>query len=236
MADALRDGNGTPTMMIKDSSTGEIKPLDTSMLTPPTSTTAWGEITGEITDQEDLQSALGGKVAGNTAITGATKTKITYDAKGLVTGGADATTADIADSTDKRYVTDAQKTVIGNTSGTNTGDNATNSQYSGLAALIATGTPQAVTITEGAGTVITRPTGYHYINFTAAISATTALASTMSDGDAYKIDLTFSNAVTVTFTGVTEEDGTTGFTYTGASGETKSIFISRTGARYIGIA
>jgi hypothetical protein len=44
--------------------------------------------------------------AKNTAITGATKTKITYDAKGLVTSGADATTADISDSTDKRYVTD----------------------------------------------------------------------------------------------------------------------------------
>jgi len=59
----------------------------------------------------------------NSAITGATKTKITYDAKGLVTNGADATTADIADSTDKRYVTDANLVVIGNTSGTNTGDN-----------------------------------------------------------------------------------------------------------------
>jgi len=33
-----------------------------------------------------------------------------------------ATTADIADSLNKRYVTDAQLTVIGNTSGTNTGD------------------------------------------------------------------------------------------------------------------
>lgn len=32
------------------------------------------------------------------------------------------TTADVADSADKRYVTDAQKTVIENTSGTNTGD------------------------------------------------------------------------------------------------------------------
>jgi hypothetical protein len=73
-------------------------------------------------------------VVANVAITGATKTKVTYDAKGLVTSGADATTADIADSADKRYCTDAQKTVIGNTSGTNTGDNATNSQYSGLAA------------------------------------------------------------------------------------------------------
>ncbi|MFN6965222.1 MAG: hypothetical protein ACK4S4_15860 [Pyrinomonadaceae bacterium] len=36
-----------------------------------------------------------------------------------------ATTADVADSTDKRYVTDAQRTVIQNTSGTNTGDEPT---------------------------------------------------------------------------------------------------------------
>lgn len=56
------------------------------------------------------------------AITGATKTKITYDANGLVTAGADATTADIADSSNKRYVTDADLTDIGNLSGTNTGD------------------------------------------------------------------------------------------------------------------
>jgi hypothetical protein len=65
---------------------------------------------------------LTSKVDGNTAITGTTKTKITYDSKGLVTSGADATTADIADSLNKRYVTDANLTVIGNTSGTNTGD------------------------------------------------------------------------------------------------------------------
>jgi hypothetical protein len=58
----------------------------------------------------------------NTAITGATKTKITYDANGLVTDGADATTADITDSANKRYVTDAKLAVLNNTSGTNTGD------------------------------------------------------------------------------------------------------------------
>lgn len=83
---------------------------------------AWGTITGTLSDQTDLQTALDTKVDENVAITGATKTKITYDAKGLVTAGADATTADIADSSNKRYVTDAQLTVIGNTSGTNTGD------------------------------------------------------------------------------------------------------------------
>ena len=75
-----------------------------------------------IADITGLQTALDGKVDENAAIVGATKTKITYDAKGLVTAGADATTADIADSTNRRYVTDAQLTVIGNTSGTNTGD------------------------------------------------------------------------------------------------------------------
>jgi hypothetical protein len=98
------------------------------------SAVAWGGVTGTLSNQTDLQTALDGKVDENSSITGATKTKVTYDAKGLVTAGADATTADIASSTDKRYVTDAQLVVVENTSGTNTGDNATNSQYSGLAA------------------------------------------------------------------------------------------------------
>lgn len=86
------------------------------------SSAVWGAITGTLSDQTDLQTALNGKVDENAPITGETKTKITYDTKGLVTSGADATTADIADSTDKRYVTDADLVVIGDTSGTNTGD------------------------------------------------------------------------------------------------------------------
>ena len=75
-------------------------------------------LSGSNTGDQDLS----GLVVKNTAITGATKTKITYDSKGLVTSGADATTADIADSSNKRYVTDANLTTIGNQSGTNTGD------------------------------------------------------------------------------------------------------------------
>ncbi len=82
----------------------------------------WGSITGILSNQTDLQTALDGKVDENATITGATKTKITYDSKGLVTVGADATTADIAASTDKNYVTDAQLVVIGNTSGANSGN------------------------------------------------------------------------------------------------------------------
>ena len=86
-------------------------------------------------------------VAGNSAITGATKTKITYDSKGLVTAGADATTADIADSTNKRYVTDAQLVVIGNTSGTNTGDQT----LSGLGGVATTRTISTTTPLSGGG-------------------------------------------------------------------------------------
>ena len=41
------------------------------------------------------QTALDGKVDENAAITGATKTKITYDAKGLVTAGADLSNTDV---------------------------------------------------------------------------------------------------------------------------------------------
>lgn len=86
-----------------------------------------------VTVQAALNELDSEKVAANGAITGATKTKVTYDAKGLVTAGADATTADIADSSNKRYVTDAQQTVIGNTSGTNTGDQTSVSGNAGTA-------------------------------------------------------------------------------------------------------
>jgi hypothetical protein len=126
--------------------------------------------------------ALATKVEKNTAITGATKTKITYDSKGLVTNGADLLASDIPniaisqvtnlsdtlnskqtnlgftpeDSANKSTSTSDSassvkfpvwsailsyfdvtriKTILGITtlSGSNTGDDATNSQYSGLA-------------------------------------------------------------------------------------------------------
>lgn len=47
-----------------------------------------------------------------------TTTQTALDAK----MNASATTANVPDSTDKRYVTDAQRTILTNTSGTNTGD------------------------------------------------------------------------------------------------------------------
>ena len=69
-----------------------------------------------------LQAKFDAKVTKNADIKKATRTKITYDVKGLVTKGETATTDDIDEITDKRYLTDAERTILQTTSGTNTGD------------------------------------------------------------------------------------------------------------------
>jgi hypothetical protein len=65
----------------------------------------------------------------NNAITGATKTKITYDSKGLITAGADATTNDIAEGTNQYFTqTRARNSISVNSigsSGVATYDNST---------------------------------------------------------------------------------------------------------------
>jgi hypothetical protein len=93
------------------------------------------------TDTSKWQVVANKGATGSTGATGATGSTGSAGAAGVVqsvNGISQAAvtldTSNIADSADKRYCTDAQKTVIGNTSGTNSGDNATNSQYSGLAA------------------------------------------------------------------------------------------------------
>lgn len=74
------------------------------------------------------------------------------------------TTAEVADSTDKRYVTDANLTVIGNTSGTNTGDqtffNPRVQTVSSSATVTATSTNDIVTITaQAVNLTLANPTG-----------------------------------------------------------------------------
>ena len=76
-------------------------------------------------------SIFNGKLTPNAPITAATKTKITYDANGLVTAGEDATTADIADSTNKRYQTDNQQLFNDATSSIQTQLNNINAQSVG---------------------------------------------------------------------------------------------------------
>jgi hypothetical protein len=57
-----------------------------------------------------IQTQLDAKVDENAAITGATKTKITYDAKGLVTAGADIEAADLPSGIDATKIADGSVT------------------------------------------------------------------------------------------------------------------------------
>lgn len=70
---------------------------------------------------------FGGLVLGETSATAyrGDRGKTAYDHSQATGNPHGATTADVADSANKRYVTDAQRTVLTNTSGTNTGDSAT---------------------------------------------------------------------------------------------------------------
>lgn len=54
-----------------------------------------------------IQTQIDGKVTANGAISGATKTKITYDAKGLVTAGADIAAADLPTGIDAAKIANA---------------------------------------------------------------------------------------------------------------------------------
>ncbi len=63
------------------------------------------KLAGDLGGTADLPTVpnLANKVDKNAAITAATKTKVTYDAKGLITAGADAATTDIAEGTNLYY-------------------------------------------------------------------------------------------------------------------------------------
>jgi len=119
-------------------------------------------------------------VSPNTSITSDTKTKITYDSKGLVTSGADATTADIAASVNRNYVTDAQLTLIGNTTNTNSGDITIAGQnYLSLTNQVLTA--NAVNL-AGANVTGTLPLGNGGTGQTTQQAAITALAGAVTSG------------------------------------------------------
>lgn len=66
------------------------------------------------TRRDRLTTELFLKVTKNANITGATKTKITYDVKGLITSGADATTYDISPTANRYYITPADTIQLDN--------------------------------------------------------------------------------------------------------------------------
>ena len=131
LASGFTVSGGTTSKTLTVSGTSDISGTNSGDETITTIKTKLGitTLSGSNTGDQDLSSLL----SKNGAITAATKTKITYDINGLVTSGSDATTNDISSTTDKRYVTDSQLTLLGNLSGSNSGDNAVNTLYSGLA-------------------------------------------------------------------------------------------------------
>jgi hypothetical protein len=169
----------------------------------------------DMATQEELDDALGDLdfLEANEAITGGTHTKITFDAKGLVTAGEDATTADIDDSEDRRYVTDAQLVVIGSTSGTNTGDQTSVSGNAGTATALQTartingvsfdGTAN-ITVPAAAGTLTgtTLASGVTASSLTSAAGGTFGTAA-FTNTNAYEVPLTFSTGLTRTTNTIT---------------------------------
>lgn len=106
-----------------------------------------------------------------------------------LTANRSLTTADVADSTNKRYVSDANLTVIGNTSGTNTGDQNL-SGYAPIASPTFTGTVGGITAAmvgadasgTAAGAVSTHAaltTGVHGLAITAGQTLTVTAGGTI---------------------------------------------------------
>jgi len=76
--------------------------------TLPTATTPTSFLVKEGNQVREIAYVAPSGVVPNAPITAATKTKITYDAKGLVTNGTDASLAELTDDATHRVVTDAQ--------------------------------------------------------------------------------------------------------------------------------
>lgn len=98
-------------------------------------------------------------------------------------GSTVSSTADVPDSLNRRYCTDAQKTVIGNTSGTNTGDQTTVSGNAGTATTLQTSrTINGVSFNGSAN--ITVPT---LLNSTGSSSGDVAakMGSSVADGSVH---------------------------------------------------
>lgn len=123
------------------------------------------------------------------------------------TGTVVLDTSNISDTTNKRYVTDAQQTVLTNISGTNTGDNATNSQYF-TASATTTLTNKRVTqrvlaLSANSATPAINTDSYDVVHITSQTTAitsfTTNLTGTPVDGDRLRISITGTTSVAITW-------------------------------------
>lgn len=86
-------------------------------------------------------------------------------------------TADIADSTNKRYVTDAQRAVLAATSGSNTGDQTLSGLGASPIPQTATGVGQWVLINTSSGAAAVLPAGGNWVYFISPIVLSTGVVS-----------------------------------------------------------
>ena len=107
---------------------------------------------------------------GSSGITNLSYTAAVSQGTVVSDSGSDATIP-LADGTNAGLISAAEKAVVGNQSGTNTGDNATNSQYSGLVSNVSTN------LSEGTSTATTVD-----VNSSDGTNATLAAASTSRAG------------------------------------------------------
>lgn len=104
------------------------------------------------------------------------------------------TTADVADSADKRYCTDAQKVVIGNTSGTNTGDQVIATELSFTNASLSTG---VLTVTHNKGLSAGYTAIVQVVNNSGAVVFPDAINTFATNS--FKVDLTSYGTLTGTW-------------------------------------
>lgn len=88
----------------------ENRQISASDINSNVSNTEFGFLDGV---SSSIQTQINGKVNSNSAITGATRTKITYDSKGLVTAGADLAIADLPSTTPIGYTSPLASIVSG---------------------------------------------------------------------------------------------------------------------------
>lgn len=97
-------GSNTITPITDVSGKADITYVNTQLATKANiATTLNGYGITDAYTKAETDALLGGKVTSNNAITGATKCKVTYDSKGLVTAGADLSAGDIPDLSSVYY-------------------------------------------------------------------------------------------------------------------------------------
>ena len=183
--------------------------------------------------------ALGNKVDKITPITGATKTKVTYNTQGQVTAGADATTADIADSVNKRYQTDAQETVNDATSSiqtqlngkvNNTGTEtiAGAKTFSSNIIMPATGTPLILSVSSGGTISGLDTTTYPSLTELATVKGVTSAIQTQINSKQATLNETNLGAIVKALTAKTTPIGADTFLISDSADSDKAKEVSYT--------